>query len=256
MSVGLKIDDYGRLFIAGGDGTDQGWVVDSQTGKILKSYIFSNDTAPSFTNNVLLAYDAVWFTDSLKGVLYKLPLPVSNEDDLPTKAETLVLAGDGFNKSYIIDGISATPDGTGLIVDQTNNGKLYHVDPETGLTQEIYQAGMNGQRILTADSLLLLDNVLYVSDRIGNLFWLFELNSSGTVARYITKLTDSRFFGSTGLAPFGSRLYMPNSKGIYNITADTTYDAVSVCRPIANLGYELEHICSSPYANLSNSRIA
>lgn len=148
------------------------------------------------------------------------------------KAETLVLARDGFNKSYIIDGISATPDGTGLIVDQTNSRKLYHVHPETGLTLEIYQAGINGQRILTAHSILLLGNILYVSDRVRNQFWLFELNSSGTVAQYIAKLTASRFYGSTGLAPYGSRLYMPNCKGIYIITADTTYDAVSVCLPI------------------------
>src|SRR4051794_8642968 len=60
-SLGLKIDDRGRLFVSGGSGGDAR-VVDTRTGRVLKSYTLQ--TVPSFINDVILAGGAAWYTDS------------------------------------------------------------------------------------------------------------------------------------------------------------------------------------------------
>ena len=51
-SVGLKVDNRGRLFIAGG-AAGNARVVDTRTGAVLASYAFA--TAPTFVNDVVLA---------------------------------------------------------------------------------------------------------------------------------------------------------------------------------------------------------
>src|SRR5688572_401272 len=60
-SVGLKIDDRGRLFVAGGN-AGNGRVVSATTGEILFSYQFTTTT--SFVNDVVLTPSAAYFTDS------------------------------------------------------------------------------------------------------------------------------------------------------------------------------------------------
>jgi sugar lactone lactonase YvrE len=231
-SVGLKIDDRGRIFVAGGygtHGTGQARVIDSRTGKILKSYTFVPNGTQSYANNVLVADNAAWFTDSFMGVLWKLPLGPGGQ--LPAKAQAVTLAGGGFKKSDLIDGISTTPDGRGIIVDADSTGQLYEVDPGTGATRLVQFIGMSGKQITTADGLLLEGNTLYVADRVANRFWVFTLNHSGTTARYDMTLTDSRFQGSSALAAYGNRLYVPDSKGTHDVTPTTPYDAVSVPMP-------------------------
>ena len=84
-SVGLKIDDQDRLFIAGGP-TGKARVVDADTGDLLESYTLT--TEPSFINDVVLTRDAAWFTDSQQAQLYKLPL--ERDGDLPESDEVEV----------------------------------------------------------------------------------------------------------------------------------------------------------------------
>ena len=70
-SAGLKVDDRGRLFVAGASGGNAR-VVDTRTGAVLASYTFSTGT--SFINDVVLTKRMAWFTDSQNAVLYGLPL--------------------------------------------------------------------------------------------------------------------------------------------------------------------------------------
>ena len=75
-SVGLKVDQRGRLFIAGGPAGDAR-VVDAETGVVLKSYQLS--TGPAFINDVVLTRDGAWFTNSSAPVLYFVPVSPSGE---------------------------------------------------------------------------------------------------------------------------------------------------------------------------------
>ncbi|MDX6280890.1 MAG: hypothetical protein QOH03_1961, partial [Kribbellaceae bacterium] len=71
-SLGMKLDQRGRLFVAGAGGGN-GRVIDSNSGQVLASYTFTT-SANTFVNDVILSKDAAWFTDSRQPVLYKVPL--------------------------------------------------------------------------------------------------------------------------------------------------------------------------------------
>ncbi|HET6985469.1 MAG TPA: superoxide dismutase, partial [Kribbella sp.] len=105
-SLGMKVDRFGRLFVAGAAGGN-GRVIDTRTGKILKSYTFTT-SATTFVNDVILSKNAAWFTDSLQPVLYKVS--IGRHGKLSATARTLPLSGDyqqtpGTNAN----GISLTP---------------------------------------------------------------------------------------------------------------------------------------------------
>ena len=69
-SVGLKVDNRDRLFIAGGP-TGSARVVDAATGELLESYDFT--VAPTFVNDVVVTRDAAWFTDSSASAALQAP---------------------------------------------------------------------------------------------------------------------------------------------------------------------------------------
>src|SRR4051794_29307783 len=84
-SVGLKVDGR-RLWVAGGP-TGSGRVVDTRTGKILRSFTLTTKQ-PTFVNDVVLAGRYAWFTDSLQPQLYRV------DRRHPNRApKTLVLTG-------------------------------------------------------------------------------------------------------------------------------------------------------------------
>src|ERR1044072_5182903 len=70
-SVGMKPDARGRLFVSGGPAGDAR-VVDTRTGKVLRSYQLASGAA--FVNDVVLTPSAAWVTDSLNQALYQPPL--------------------------------------------------------------------------------------------------------------------------------------------------------------------------------------
>ena len=58
-----------------GGSTGKGFVYDARTKALLAEYqLAPPNSGPTFINDVAVTRDAVWFTDSAAGVLYKLPL--------------------------------------------------------------------------------------------------------------------------------------------------------------------------------------
>lgn len=225
-SVGLKIDDRKRLFVAGG-GAGNGRVVDARTGKILQSYQFAAD-ADTFVNDVVVTDRAAWFTDSRKAVLYKVAL--GRGGSLPTVAATVPLTGDfvltpGVNNA---NGIAETPDGKALLIVQSNTGKLFRVDPATGATKEV---DLGGQVLTNGDGLLVEGRSLYVVQNRLNLLTKFAVNRSGTRGELTDTVSDPRFDVPTTVASFGKRLYLPNARFTTPPTPETTYNAVAIDKP-------------------------
>ncbi|MGN9785213.1 superoxide dismutase [Nonomuraea sp. ZG12] len=222
-SLGLKSDDRGRLFVAGGN-AGNARVIDLRTGAVLKSYTLA--TGASFVNDVVLTRDAAWITDSTNSVLYKLPL--RRHGGLPGEAVTLPLTGaiqyaDGINAN----GIAATPDGKGLLLVQSNTGKLFRADPRTGVTTEV---DLGGELLTNGDGLLLHGRTLYVVQNRLNTVAVLRLSHDGTSGRVTDRLTDERFDIPTTVAAFGKRLYLPNARFSTPPTPDTPYDVVSIKR--------------------------
>ncbi len=222
-SVGLKIDRQGRLFVAGGPAGDAR-VVSARTGEVLATYPLA--TAPTFINDVVLTPDAAWFTDSFNAVLYKVPLGRHGRLPDPGDVEALPLTGDlvvgpGFN----VNGIERTPDGTGLLIVQTNTGLLFHVDPATGVTTAV---DLGGELVPNGDGLLLDGRTLYVVQNQLNQVAVVRLDRHGTSGTVVERLTDPRFDTPTTAAKFGPRLYLPNARFTVEPTPDTPYTAVAI----------------------------
>jgi len=225
-SVGLKVDNRGRLFVAGGpSGTAR--VVDTRTGKILISYTLTT-AASTFVNDVILGRNAAWFTDSSQPVVYKVSFGRNGRLLGQSAVRTIPLTGDyvhqpGFNGN----GISLTPDRRALIIVQTATGFLFRVNPRTGGTQRVDL----GSAVMTnGDGLLLLGRTLYVVQNFNNKVAVLRLNRAGTSGTLIREITSPGFDVPTTAAPFGRRLYLPNARFSTPPTPTTPYWATAVRR--------------------------
>jgi sugar lactone lactonase YvrE len=222
-ATGLKFD-RGRLFVSGA-GTGKASVYDAKTGALIREYQLVTPPG-TFINDVAVTNDAAYFTDSNRAVIFKLPL--GNDGTLPAAALSLALTGDfqlipGFN----LNGIVASPDGKTLIAVQSNTGKLFTIDPNTGVTHLI---DLGGATLLNGDGLLLHGKTLYVVQNTNNRIALVTLApdlGSGTVTGAITSPS---FDVPTTVAMFGSRLYAVNARFTTPPTPTTTYSVEQVHR--------------------------
>jgi sugar lactone lactonase YvrE len=118
------------------------------------------------------------------------------------------------------NGIEATPDGKTLIIVQSNVGKLFTVDPQSGETDEITL----NESVERGDGLLLDGRTLYVVQNTFNKVAVVRLGhrlSSGTVTMHITDPDD--FDVPTTIDEFGKRLYAVNARFTTPPMADTDY---------------------------------
>lgn len=215
-SVGMKLDGRGRLFVAGGVGGDAR-VVDTRTGRVLRSYSFAAST--TFVNDVVLTRSFAWFTDSQRARLYGLPLGPGGR--LPRAADvvTLPLRGDweqtpGFNAN----GIARTPDQRALFVIQSSTGFLFRVSQTTGVARRVDLGG----RLLTAgDGLLTQGRTLYVVQNQLNRVAVIRV--AGLTGRRVALLRSPGFDVPTTVARFGDWLYLPNARFATTPTPTTPY---------------------------------
>jgi len=221
-SLGLKLDQRGRLFVSGA-GSGDGRVVDARTGATLKTWNFTDAT--SFVNDVILTPDAAWFTDSQNPVLYRVPN--GRHGKLGDRFDTVPLSGDfvftpGATNA---NGIARTPDGRNLLIVQSNTGLLFVVDPDTGGTTRV---DLGGELMTNGDGLWLDGRRLYVVQNRLNQIAVVDLNRAGTRGTVVRRITSPGFDVPTTIAAYGKRLYLPNARFTTPPAADTTYTAVAV----------------------------
>ncbi|MEU4603819.1 superoxide dismutase [Kribbella sp. NPDC023972] len=224
-SVGLKVDNRGRLFVSGGPAGDAR-VVDSRTGDILKTYSLAAGP-PTFVNDVILGFKAAWFTDSQKPVIYKVPFGRHGKLAPQSAVRTIPLTGDyvhqpGFNAN----GIALTPDRRALIIVQSNTGLLFRVNPWTGVTKRIK---LNAT-MTNGDGLLVIGKTLYVVQNQLNRVAVVKLNRAGTKGSLVRVITSPDFDIPTTVAAFGKRLYLPNARFNTEPTPTTPYWVTAVRR--------------------------
>ena len=212
-AVGIGLDTHRRLFACGGiDGSLS--VIDTVTRSILKRYQLGGEQ--SFTNELIITPEAVWVTDSFAPVLYKLPLGPGGElpgdgdvDRLPLTGDLVYQQGETFAECFNANGIAPTPDRSGILVVQTNTGKLFRVDPATGNTTLV---DLGGEDVAWGDGLVLENQTLHVVQNLANTVSVIELDSSGTTGKVVERWTDPRFDTPTAMARFGDRFYLSNAR--------------------------------------------
>ncbi|MFG1814537.1 SMP-30/gluconolactonase/LRE family protein [Kribbella sp. NPDC049174] len=225
-SLGMKVDNRGRLFVAGAAGGN-GRVIDTRTGEVLASYTFA--TAPTFVNDVILSKDAAWFTDSQKPVFYQVPLGRHGKLPAQSAVKTIAYSGDYQHVAGVTNanGIALTPDGRALIIVQSSTGFLFRVDPRTGVTKRIDI----GDIVMTnGDGLLVIGTTLYVVQNRLNNIAVLKLDPSGTRGHLVDNITSPDFDVPTTAAAFGSRLYLPNARFTTPPTPTTPYWVTAVKR--------------------------
>jgi sugar lactone lactonase YvrE len=207
-AIGLDVDDRKRIFVAGGP-TGNAWVYDARTGAELASYRLAAGP-PTFVNDVIVTRDAAWFTESQGAVLYRVPIGPGGELGSQADVETVPLAGDfelapGFNTN----GIDATPNGKTLVIVQSNLGRLYTVDPDSGAADRIELAGGD---VMLGDGILLDGKTLYVVQNRLNRVAVIAVDrtlTAGTIAGF---LTDPALDVPTTIAEFKNALYAVNAR--------------------------------------------
>ncbi|MEV4923042.1 hypothetical protein [Streptomyces roseoverticillatus] len=226
LAMGLWADlRHGWLFVGGGLGW--AYVYDIETGATVATYQLGelDDLASTLVNKVFVNRRGAYFSNSSKPVLYFVPISPAGElgpaATLPVTGPAAEISGE-FN----LNGIVAPDAGEPLIISHTANGKLYTVDPATGVSRTI-----EGVDVPKADGLVLEGRRLWVVQNWINQVSRVRLNddlTSGTVEEVITH--DAFQFPTTAV-PFGSRLAVINAKADTGIhpTADE-YEVVVVDR--------------------------
>lgn len=211
-ALGLAVDKRTNyLFVAGGPfGT--AYVYDGHSGDTLAVYQLTD--APFFTtvvNDVIITRDAAYFTDSFRPYIYKLPLGPGGSLPEASAIEEIELTGDfEFEPgAFNANGIEATSDGKTLVIVQSDAGKLYNVDPETGYAGLI---DLGGEIVVGGDGILLYGHTLYVVQNFTNQIAVVELSPELSSGVIVDTITDADFRIPTTVAGFGETLVAVNAR--------------------------------------------
>jgi sugar lactone lactonase YvrE len=205
-AIGIKVE-RGLIFVAGG-ATGDAYVYDARTGTDVARYDLAAEGANTFVNDVVVTRHAAYFTDSRLAQIYVLPL--GRKSALPAQADvrTLPLTGDiAYTTGNNANGIEWT--GRWLIVAQTNTGKLFRVDPSTGVADEIE---LTGGDVMNGDGLLLRDHTLYVVQNRINQIAVVKLAKRYGSGRIGAHLTDPDFAVPTTITIAAGRLFAVNAR--------------------------------------------
>lgn len=217
VAVGVEYDRRrNRLWVAGGR-TGEVRAYDASSGRLLRTYAFS----PSgFLNDLVVTRNAVYVTDS--GIQELKVIPLGRHGSLPRQSEvrTLPLAGEisFVAGEFNANGIVAR--GGWLIVVQSNAGRLFRVNPRTGVATAIDTGGVS---VTAGDGLELHGRTLYVVRNQLNRVEVFRLNARLTSARHLGTLTSADLATPTTAALQAGRLWAVNARFGTPVTSTTDY---------------------------------
>lgn len=223
-ATGIELDNRSRLFVAGA-GTGKAYVFNAKTGaEVRPAYTLAS--APTFINDVVVTRTAAYFTDSQKAVLYRIPIGMGGALG---DAQTVPLTGDfSLQPGFNLNGIDATANGKTLIAVQSNTGKLFQIDPSTGVTRLI---SLGSESVPNGDGILLAGKTLYVVQNQLNRVAVIALASNLASGRVVTRLSDPDFAVPTTIDDLGKRLYAVNARFGAPNPATTDYQVVQLRKP-------------------------
>jgi sugar lactone lactonase YvrE len=212
-AIGLKADRDGRLFVAGGP-TGKAFVYDAQTGAGLASFQLAPVGEPTFVNDVTLTRGTAYFTDSMRNVVYAVATDLSG-------FEEVTLNGIELQPGNNLNGIVATGKRKQtLLAVQTNVGRLWRIDAETGDATEVDLGGAN---LINGDGLLLSGRTLYAVQNRDNKIAVLRLKKGLSRAEVVRTITNPDFDVPTTIARQGGDLWAVNARFGTTPTPDTEY---------------------------------
>jgi sugar lactone lactonase YvrE len=223
-ATGIELDSHNRLWVAGA-GTGKAYIYNAQTGALIRTYTFA--TSDTFINDVVVTQGGAYFTDSRKAVLYQVP--IGSGGALGATAQTIEVKGDfalaaGFN----LNGIDATANGKTLIAVQSNKGKLFRIDPASGIAHEI---SLGAESVPNGDGILLKGKTLYVVQNQLNRVAVIALAPNLGSGRLLTRLADPDFSVPTTIDDHGKRLWAVNARFGTPNPGTAEYQVVQIGKP-------------------------
>jgi hypothetical protein len=213
-AVGMKVETgRHRLWVAGGP-TGHAYVYDTRTGTT-RADITLTTTASTLINDVVVTRHGAYFTDSFNPVLYKVPISRSGRLGTP---RTITLSGPAATireGEPNLNGITATRDGSRLIVGHSALGAMIVVNPANGTSRTIQ---ISGGTITpgTPDGILLLGRSLWVVENFAERLVEIRLSPDLKRGRISTVITDDDVHGlfrvPTTVAAGGDRLAVVNGR--------------------------------------------
>jgi sugar lactone lactonase YvrE len=212
-ATGLEADlRHGLLWVAGA-ATGQAAAYDLDTGAGIEALTLTT-AENTFVNDLVVTRDAVYFTDSLNPVIYRVPVSKRGEIGEP---EAIALSGPASEfevAAFNLNGIDATRDGRTLIVVNSFTGALYTVDAATGASEE---TDLGGASVPTGDGILLHGHTLFVlqngSDgETPNQIAVVRLRHNLTEGTIVDTITSPLFETATTLARSGGTLLAVNAQ--------------------------------------------
>ncbi|WP_293912105.1 hypothetical protein [Deinococcus sp.] len=207
-AIGMKVDEGGRLFVAGG-ASGKMFVYDTATKALLKS--FETPAVPAggtFINDVALTAEGAYFTDSNRPILFRVARTVSGVGELTPWLDftgTALTYQQGFN----LNGIAATADGKYLIVVQSNTGKLFRI---TVADKSVSEINLGGGTVMSGDGILLSGQTLYVVRNSATLIVPVTMSADYGSGMLGTAFTDASLRYPTTIALNAGRLLVVNSQ--------------------------------------------
>jgi outer membrane protein assembly factor BamB len=217
-AIGLKVSRDGRLFVAGGP-TGKAFVYDARTGAALAEHALAGGTP--FINDVALRHGTAYFTNSRAPEVFALPL-----DGGPVRR--IAITGDfqqtGDATATNLNGIAVAGHDT-LVLVQTNTGKLFAADADTGVAKEI---DLGGTSVVNGDGLLLFGRILFVVQNRLNQIAVVLLSRDLSHGRVVKTITDPAFDVPTTIAAAHRHLFAVNARFGTPSPQTATYNVVRV----------------------------
>ena len=201
--AGVKVDARGRLWAAGGnDGTL--WVYDLASRALVAR--LTTGARPSLVNDIAFGpHDEAYVTDSLDPALLRAdgePLTLVRWADLDA-------AGVPWPAGLNLNGVVLTQDGRHVVACQTNLGRFWRVELDTGKVGEV---ALDGGPLEHCDGLALSGPQLYIAVNARNLIAVASLAEDGAQGRVHTIVRSEAFAFPTAVAVSGGRLLVVNGQ--------------------------------------------
>lgn len=209
--LGIRIDSRTDNLFGAGCFYGNARVYDADSGALIMEYQLDS-SGNSVINDLAITRDAVYFTDFNQPFLYKLPLRRGGQLPDADAAEAIPLTG-GFGDG-VSNGIVATPNGKTLIIGDSFRSKIFNVDPQTGVAQEIVvEPALSG----FLDGIVMRDDTLYIltpATGPGQVdgIQVVQLDSDLLTGTLVDIVTDPNINGVASGAIFKDALYVNNAR--------------------------------------------
>lgn len=214
-ALGMRVDrPRGRLVVAGGP-TGHAYVYDTDNGSTVADLVLGPPFVPdspstTFSNDVAITADALYFTDTFAPRIYRVPI---NADGTYGATEPITVTGPAAatpRGGFGLNGIDSTNRGA-LIVNNTALGMLALVDPGTGASTEIPLTG-GGLVPGTPDGLQLEGHTAWVVQNFDNSVARVTLSPDLTHGDVVQVVRSDLFRVPTTVALHGSTLALVNGR--------------------------------------------